>query len=389
MQAMIESAARPTSLRAGERLVGERRAGERLIGERPAARSPWLDARYAYAPRPADPRIDLALDANEGRMLPAARRALDGLAARAAGLSRYPSFTELEAAIAERWGVEPGRVVATAGGDEAIARVCASRLAPGAKLAVYEPAFPMFAAYGASRGARAMGLSWADGEDFPLRASAELVSGCPSLGLLCLASPANPTGAAAPAEAVLALAELCAERGTAFLFDGAYAEFADEDPSVELAAGGGAYIVRTFSKAYGLAGLRVGYVIAPDADEAMLLRAAGAPYPSSPLAAELALAGLGDEIGLSAAVRRVRDEREELTAFLCAAGARPQASQANFVFARVGDSGGLRDGMAELGIGIRAFAAPGLSDAVRISCPGDEADFSRLLRALDSLRSFL
>lgn len=381
MQAIAETTTKQTG--------GERLASERRVGERPAARSPWLDSRYAYTPRHADSRIDLALDANEGRLLPAARRALEGLAARPAGLSRYPSFTELEGAIAERWGVAPERVVATAGGDEAIARVCASRLAPGAKLAVYEPAFPMFAAYGASRGAQAIGLSWADGDDFPLRASAELVGGCSSLGLLCLASPANPTGAAVPAEAVLALAELCAQRGTAFLFDGAYAEFADEDPSAELAASGLSYVVRTFSKAYGLAGLRIGYAIAPNAEEAMLLRAAGSPYPSSPLAAELALAGLGDEAGLAAAVRRVREEREELSAFLSAAGARPEPSQANFVFARVGDPGGLRDGMAERGIGIRAFAAPGLSDAVRISCPGDEADFSRLLRALDSLRSFL
>lgn len=379
MQAMIERPARPGSLR----------AGGRRAAERPAARSPWLEARYAYTPRPADGRIDLALDANEGRMLPAARRALERIGGRAASLSRYPSFAALEEAIAERWGVAPERVVATAGGDEAIARVCAARLAPGAKLAVYEPAFPMFAAYGASRGAQAIGLSWADGEEFPFRASAELVEGCPSLGLLCLASPANPTGAAAPAEAVLALAELCAERGTAFLFDGAYAEFADEDPSAELAAGGLAYVVRTFSKAYGLAGLRIGYAIAPSAEEAMLLRAAGSPYPSSPLAAELASAGLSDEVGLTAAVRRVREEREELTAFLIAAGSRPEPSQANFVFARVGDSGSLRDGMAALGIGIRAFAAPGLSDAARIGCPGDEADFDRLVRALDSLRSFL
>lgn len=389
MQAMIERPARPTRDVAGELRAGERRVGECRVGERPAARSPWLDARYAYTPRPADGRIDLALDANEGRMLPAARRALEDVAARPAGLSRYPSFTELEEAIAERWGVAPERVVATAGGDEAIARVCASRLAPGAKLAVYEPAFPMFAAYGASRGAQAIGLSWADGEEFPFQASAELVVGCPSLGLLCLASPANPTGAAAPAEAVLALTELCAERGTAFLYDGAYAEFADEDPSARLAAGGSSFIVRTFSKAYGLAGLRIGYAIAPSAEEAMLLRAAGSPYPSSPLAAELALAGLGDEAGIAVAVRRVRKEREELMAFLVAAGARPEPSQANFVFVRVADALSLRDGLAALGIGIRAFAAPGLRDAVRISCPGDEADFSRLLRALDSLRSCL
>jgi histidinol-phosphate/aromatic aminotransferase/cobyric acid decarboxylase-like protein len=353
-----------------------------------ASLSPWIDPARAYRPRPADPRIDLFLDANEGRMLPSALLSL--ASATEADICRYPNFGELEQRLGRLWEVEPGRIVCSAGGDEGIARVCASRLSPGAKLLEYEPAFPMFSIYGASRGAETLSLPWYDGDDFPLYASLDTIANCSSLGLVCLASPANPSGAAAGMAELRSVARACAEHGTALLFDGAYADFADADPSAELAAEGSAFIVRTFSKTYGLAGLRLGYVIAPNADEADRLRAAGAPYPSSPLAARLALASLDDAPGLAKALSRIKKERDELYQFLSAAGARALPSQANFVFARVRDSSGLSETLARLGIAIRSYAGKaGLEDGLRISCPGDAQAFGRLLKALDAARSFI
>ncbi len=350
--------------------------------------SPWIDPARAYRPRPADPRIDLFLDANEGHMLPSALKAL--AAASEAELCRYPNFAELEGRLGRLWDIDPRRVVCTAGGDEGIARICASRLAPGAKLLEYAPAFPMYAIYGASRGAESLSLPWYDGDDFPLYASLETIAQCSSLGLVCLASPANPSGAAASLAELRAIARACAEHGRGFLFDGAYADFADDDPSAELAAEGGAFIVRTFSKAFGLAGLRLGYVIAPDADEAERLRAAGAPYPSSPLAARLALASLEDTRGLELALSRIKKERDQLCQFLSAAGARALPSQANFVFARVGDAAALAEALARLGIAIRSYAGKaGLENGLRISCPGNAQDFGRLVKALDAARSFI
>lgn len=355
---------------------------------RAASRPPWFGNARGYSPRSPQPGVDLFLDANEGRPFESALErmaSMDGTS-----LARYPSFVELEASIARFWKVDAGRVVCTAGGDEAIARVCATRLAPGAKALVFEPAFAMFGAYARGRGAEVVALPWYDSDNFPLAEALETVRGCPSLGLVCLANPSNPTGAALGRTEAMSLARACEEAGVAFLFDAAYAEFADDDPTGVVSTVESAYVVRTFSKAYGLAGLRVGYVLAPTCCEADKLRAAGSPYPSSPLAAELASTSLEDRDGLAGSVQRVLTERADLFDVLTASGARAVPSQANFVFARVADAPGLVRALAERGIAIRGFEeSPGLADAVRITCPGDERDYARLRDALQAVRRFL
>jgi histidinol-phosphate aminotransferase len=299
-------------------------------------------------------------------------------------VGRYPSFAELEAALAGFWRIEPARVVATAGGDDAISRVCAARLAPEAAILVHEPAFEMFGAYARSRGAVIRGLSWLDGEAFPLAATIGAVRSDPSLGLATLVSPSNPTGGAVSLGEALAVAEACRESGAAFLFDAAYGEFADDDPSPRLVADGSAYVVRSFSKAYGLAGLRIGYVIAPSAEEAAALRSCGMPYPSSGLAALAAIVALEDTTGTARAVASAKAERAVIRRELEALGARASEPNANFVLARVRDPAGLAAGMAEAGVAVRTYGArPLLADAVRISCP---CNAEGLIAVVDALR---
>lgn len=359
---------------------------------RTASRPFDLGMAISYVPRRRDPAIDLYLDANEGRPFPATLAAIvQDIAAGSVG--RYPSFADLEAAIAQKWDVEPARVLVTAGGDESIARVCAARLVAGAKAIVYEPAFEMFGAYARGRGAGVLGLSWTDA--FPLAESLQQIQDNPSVGLVCLASPANPLGLVASRGEVMALADACAATGTGLLFDAAYGEFATDDPTPALLARFDTYVTRTFSKAYGLAGLRMGYVIAPDAAEAGLLRSLGSPYPSSGLGASAALTALADTAGLEAAINRVKAERSALTATLKARGLSLSASQANFVFFRAGADtvmdacggvAGFAAGMAQRGIAVRSFAnRPGLEDSLRISCPGDEAAFRRVLAAINAI----
>ncbi|MBU0929218.1 MAG: aminotransferase class I/II-fold pyridoxal phosphate-dependent enzyme [Spirochaetes bacterium] len=347
--------------------------------------SPWIERSAAYTPREPDPRIRWFLDANEGRP---ARAALDAVAAALeAGARRYPSFYELESAIAVRWGVEPARVVATAGGDDAISRVCAARLAPGAKALVHEPAFEMFGAYARSRGGSILGIDWLDGEAFPLAATIEAISRCPSLGLATVVSPSNPTGGVVSPDEALAVAQACAGSGAAFLFDAAYGEFALDDPSRLLVAGGSAYVVRSFSKAYGLAGLRIGYVVAPSAGDAAALRSCGMPYPSSGLAAAAALAALRDEAGLAASVALARSERSAIARRFRELGAGVADSEANFVLARVRDPAALAAALAAGGIAIRSYQGrPALAGAVRVSCPCDPAGLAAVLDALTAAK---
>ena len=357
---------------------------------RAASRPFDLGMAAAYVPRRRNPAIDLYLDANEGRPFPATLAAIvHDIAAGSVG--RYPSFADLESALASRWKVDPARVLVTAGGDESIARVCAARLAAGARAIVYEPAFEMFGAYARGRGASVLGLSWTDA--FPLAESLEQIQGNSAVGLVCLASPSNPLGLVASRPEVLALADACAATGAGFLFDAAYGEFATDDPTPALLARKDTYVIRTFSKAYGLAGLRMGYVIAPDAAEAGLLRTLGSPYPSSGLGVSAALTALSDTAGLEAAISRVRAERAILMAVLSAKGLNLSTSEANFVFFNAGTvldtcggAVGFAAAMAERGIAVRSFAnRPGLEDSIRISCPGDEAAFKRVLAAIEAI----
>lgn len=361
------------------------------IEARRASVSPWISAGCAYTPRQADPRIALFLDANEGRTPPSVIAAIQSaLAGRRGSVSRYPSFGELEALLADRWGVEPARVVVTAGGDDAISRICASRLAPGARMLVHEPAFEMFGVYARSRGADLVPIRWLDGEAFPLEATIDAIESDASLGLASVVSPSNPSGGAVSLGEALAVADACERSGAAFLFDAAYGEFATVDPSHVLVADGSAYVVRSFSKAYGLAGLRLGYAIAPGEREASALRACGMPYPSSTLAVTAAFATLADEAALASIVTTVRSERALLSERLRELGAKVAEPNANFVLARVRDSAGLAAHLASTGIAIRSYGGrPLLADAVRISCPCDPEGLSALLSALEQAKEYI
>lgn len=349
---------------------------------------PWVAASAAYAPRKADPRIRWFLDANEGRTSPSVVAALEAaLGGPRGGVSRYPSFGELEAFIAERWDVVPARVVVTAGGDDAISRICATRLAPGARMLVHEPAFEMFGVYARSRGAGLLPLGWLDGDAFPLEATIGAIESDPSLGLASVVSPSNPTGGAVSQTEALAVADACARGGAAFLFDAAYGEFATVDPSRALVADRSAYVVRSFSKAYGMAGLRLGYAIAPGEKEASALRACGMPYPSSALSVVAAFAALADTEALSSIVATVHAERATMATRLRQLGARVAEPNANFVLARVRDPAALAGRLASAGIAIRSYGGrPLLADAVRISCPCDPDGLSAVLSALEQAK---
>jgi histidinol-phosphate aminotransferase len=350
-----------------------------------------VESASAYTPQRPDPRIRWCLNANEGHPSACVVKAIQAaLSGASGGVGRYPSFYALEEKLAARWNVEPSRIVATAGGDDAISRIVAARLAPGARVLVHEPAFEMFGVYAKARGAQPLGLDWLDGEAFPLQATLEAIKRDPSLGLATIVSPSNPSGGSVSVAEALAVAEACAENGAAFLFDAAYGEFADDEPSQRLAADGSAYIVRSFSKAYGLAGMRLGYAIAPSVTAAASLRSCGMPYPTSSLAVTAALAALEDEAGTVAFIAAVREERVAMATRFRELGAKVADSSANFVLARVRDPAGLAASMADDGIAIRSYGQrPLLSDAVRVSCPGDPAVLGVVLAALLRAKEYI
>lgn len=346
-------------------------------------RSDWLEGITPYRPPAFDPGIDLRLDANEG---PAPADDLLGQLARIDGeqLRRYPNAGALEGAIAERWGLPSNRVVVTNGGDDAIDRLCRATLQPGRTLVTHRPTFEMIGRGARLVGAQAHELPWIDGES----PAAPLMSAIDdATGLVAVVSPNNPTGGVVSVPTILRIAEAARRVGAVMLVDLAYVEFADADPTRDLLGLDNAVLVRTFSKAYGLAGLRVGYALAPSS-VAEWLRTTGGPYPVSTVSLVLAGAAYAADSGpREAYVARVRDERAVLSDRLHARGARPLTSQANFVSAYVGDAFLVRDGLAARGIAVRAFRAGGeLANLLRITLPGDSGAFTRLLASIDEIQ---
>ncbi|MDB2576459.1 aminotransferase class I/II-fold pyridoxal phosphate-dependent enzyme [Planctomycetota bacterium] len=330
----------------------------------PGVRVPYRTAR------PLAP-CDLWLAGNEGRPPAPLESVIPS-----EELGRYPSSASLEAAAAERFGVEPAQVLATAGADDGLLRLALAFLAPGRELILPTPTFEMIPRYAALAGGDVVEVNWAEGNPYPVEAVLRSIS--PRTSLIAVVSPNNPTGAVACAEDLRRLSE--AAPNALLIVDQAYAEFADEDLSAPALKLPNAVVLRTMSKAYGCAGLRVGFSLgAPAILE--VLRAAGNPYPLAASSLNAATQRLTDDITPS--VQRVRREREALLATLGELGLEASPSQGNFVFVRTPRASQVRDLMAGLGIAIRAFpGVPGLTDALRITLPGDSVDFTRLDRSM-------
>lgn len=339
----------------------------------------------AYAPPRSPTPIDLDLSANEGP-LPAPALLAGLLESDEAGelLRRYPDARALEAALATRYGLEPERVLVCAGADDALARALRVVAEPGREVILPEPTFEMLPRYVALAGAERISVAWPGGA-FPR--AAVLAAASQRTAAVLVVSPNNPTGAVATADDLRAL---CAALPRALVIvDQAYAEFCSaeiDDLTAAAATLENAIVTRTFSKAWGLAGLRVGYALGA-ARVLAWLRAVGQPYAVGGLALALAGRALDDETALGRTVTRVQAERQALAARLQRHGAHCEPSQANFAFARfeaAGRAPWLVDALAGQGIRVRRWPdRPGLEDAVRIGCPADATAFARLERALE------
>lgn len=359
-------------LAAGDRPPRERAPGP---GPRPIAALLGLPG-YRRAQGPA---ARWRLDANEGARL----ADLDGRGLLAGErLRRYPSAAALEARLAREFGLDPSNVLATAGADDGLFRACLA-FAGGGRRAVYaEPAFEMLTRYLSLAGAELCPVRERGGR-LPIDALlAEIERKGAAVGLIAVVSPSNPTGSVASAADLARLSAAAPE--ALLLVDLAYAEYADQDLTAAALALPNALVLRTFSKAWGLAAARVGYVLGP---AALLepLRAAGNPYAVAGPSLALAEQRLDRDRGaMGAHVARVARERQAIEARLRQRGACPSPSQANFAFAEVPDAELFAGVCAGRGLALRRFPGrAGLERAVRLGCPDDPRGLAELLEAID------
>lgn len=345
-------------------------------GPRPLGR---LDGLTAYRRKSMPACVDLRLDGNEGAcpdpML------LEMLRAAGPQLLRcYPTAAPLEDALAERHGVDPARVLVTAGGDEGLDRVFRAFCEPGRNVVLPEPSFEMLPRYAALSGCAVREVPWPGGT-FPT--DAVLDAADQDTTAVFVVTPNNPTGAVATAADLRRVAAALPD--ALIVLDHAYAEFGDEDLTDAALSLPNVVTVRTFSKAWGLAGLRTGYLLG-EAPVVEALRKAGSPYTVPGPSVALALAALDrNAADVDGFVDRVRKERTALAEQLRGHGFDAPDSQGNFVLARGPRSTWLWEALRGLGIAVRRFAdRPGLEDALRITCPGESCDFGRLQTAVDA-----
>jgi len=337
-----------------------------------------IDPATAYRRPPSIPGA-LRLDSNEG-VLPS--RALLGDLANADPelLRRYPDVLALEAALATRLGVAPERLVVTAGADEAIDRACRAFLEPGRAILLADPSFDMFDCSAMLAGGDLVRVPWWD-DAFPTTAFVDRLDALTAV--VAVVSPNNPTGSVATLADVRRLAT--AAPGALVILDHVYVEYADEDLTSAVLDLPNVLVLRTLSKAWGLAGCRVGYAVGSPYVVAVL-RAAGGPYTVAAPSVALAVSQLERGAGpLAAHVARVREERRRLSARVAAAGLVPRRSQANFLLVECGPrAAAIHAGLAARGVLVRDFPGRrGLETALRITLPGDVSDFERLSDALD------
>ena len=342
---------------------------------------PLRDALARVDPyRPARPMAELqaarsgssgssSSSSNEGAFgpLPAAVAAFEAAVGQ---LNRYPDGggVPLREALAERHGLPPEQVVLGNGADELI-RLCAvATLDPGDAAAYPWPSFPSYGTAARCGGAEPLPMPLA-GRAPDLDALLDR-AGRPETKLVYLANPNNPTGALVEAAELRRFLDELPD-GVLCVLDEAYAEYADPEPEGPALLREGAprlCVLRTFSKVYGLAALRVGYALAaPDVADA--LDRVRPIFNVNQPAQEAALASLGERGGRGRCASSTRAEsRALLFAMLAAAGLDPEPSQANFVYADVpgGDGAGLaRRLLQEEGILVREL--PGLRRACRHS----------------------
>lgn len=295
--------------------------------------------------------LRLHLNENTGGCSP---RVLDAIQRmRTTDVSTYPSYQELVQACARHFDVDPDWILLTNGLDEGILMAAVGHISRAriqdAETIIPLPAFDPYPNSTAAVGALAVRIAPGPGFAFPTDAVIQAVT--PRTRMIFLNTPSNPTGRLIPIPDLQRIAE--AAPRSVVLIDEAYIEFGGSSFLPELAKYPNVLIGRTFSKAYGLAGMRVGVVIGqPQSLDPV--RAVTLPFNINAVAMAATLAALEDRDFLPRYAAQVAESRERLYAACRGLGLEYWESAANFVMVRVGDRvTQVVDALAKRGVHVR------------------------------------
>ena len=326
---------------------------------------------------PVDSIVKLASNENPLGMSPKARLAVE---AAVSGIERYPDQFALIAAVAGRAGVAPSQVVLGNGSNDVLDLIARVFLAPGRSAVFAQHAFAVYPLATLSAGAE---LIQVPARDFGHDLDAMRAAIRPDTRIVWIANPNNPTGNFLPYPEVRAFLD-GVPSDVVVVLDEAYNEYLPPEERVDTAAWLADYpnlvITRTFSKIYGLAGLRVGYALA-SAEVADLMNRVRQPFNVNNLAIAAAVAALDDEDFVNRSYALNCDGMRQIVDGLTAKGLEYIPSRGNFVTFKVPDAAACNQALLRQGVIVRPIAGYGMPQWLRVSI-GRPEENARFLDAL-------
>jgi histidinol-phosphate aminotransferase len=311
---------------------------------------------------------------------------LDAIAAHTDSLNRYPDpgSTVLRKALSERYDLAPESITLGNGSCDILLGAAQALLEPGAEIVYAWPSFSMYPHLAAMTGARAITVPLAEDGGHDFEAMLREITAATRIVVVC--NPNNPTATAMPLAAIEDFAAQVPNH-VALVIDEAYVEFnllQDPDDSLALLRRhSNVVLLRTFSKVYGLCGLRVGYALGSDSFRDAIDRIRQ-PFSVNALAQAAATEALKHQDEVARRVERTVIERVHIESELAGRGLVTTQSQANFSWVAVEDEEGVLAGLESRGVIVRGGAALGESGHMRVTY-GTRQENERFLAALDDV----
>ena len=327
---------------------------------------------------PAERIIKLASNENPFGMSPKARVAVE---AAIGSLERYPDDYDLKAALANRYGFGMERIVLGNGSNDVLDLIARVYLAPGRSAVLSQYAFSVYPLATISAGAEPIVVPAAADFGHDLDSMRQAVRA--DTRLIWIANPNNPTGSFLAYEELRRFLQQVPS-DVVVVLDEAYNEYIPPsehvDTSAWLAEFPNLVITRTFSKIYGLAGLRIGYGLA-SAEIADLMNRVWQPFNCNNLAIAAATAALGDEEFVARSYALNRSGMEQVCAGLKRLGFEFLLSHGNFIAFKAGDAASVNDKLLRQGVIVRPLAGYQMKEWLRVTI-GSETENARFLDAL-------
>jgi histidinol-phosphate aminotransferase len=330
----------------------------------------------------SSPATELRLDMNESTTgcSPRVLAKLSSMDART--LALYPRREAGEKLVADFLGVAPQQLLLTNGADEAIDLLCRAYLEPQDEIVVVVPTFAMYEVFAQMEHAKVVRVPAGPDFSFPLERVLAALTGKTRIVVIC--NPNNPTGVDVPRSAIMQIIQ--ATPDAAILLDEAYFDFYGQTMIDQVGKLPNLFIARTFSKAYGLAGIRLG-VMNGDLEQMSVLRRMASPFNVNAFAMECLAEALGDRQFVADYVKQVIASRDWLSKELERLDFKCWPSHGNFVLCRVGpEKKAILNALRERNISLRD--RPDCEGCVRITI-GTQQEMERLIAELKQVLSQL